>query len=147
MLSHQLQILPTLHLGKYLGCLIHHDRPNANSFNFLIEKIQNKLTGWRAKLLSPAGRTTFIKSVNVAIPSYIMQNNFLPKKTIQTIDKLNRDFLWGLTLEKRKLHAVNWENVSKPKTLGGLGIRQTLLVNQVCMGNLNWRLANDNQSL
>ncbi|KAL7245059.1 hypothetical protein ACSBR2_000406 [Camellia fascicularis] len=74
-----------------------------------------------------------------------MQSSFLPKKTIKTIDKLNMDFLWGSTMETWKIHAVNWENVSKPKKLGRLGIKQTFLVNLVCMANLNWRLENDKE--
>lgn len=35
-------------------------------------------------------------------------------------DKLNRDFLWGDTENKKKVHLVKWDNVCKLKAPGGV---------------------------
>lgn len=39
------------------------------------------------------------------------------------LDKVNKDFLWGSTSEKRKLHLVGWSKIVKPKEDGGPGIQ------------------------
>ncbi|KAL7218658.1 hypothetical protein ACSBR2_011841 [Camellia fascicularis] len=98
-------------------------------------------------MLSFAGRATLIKAVNAAILAHIMQCNFIPKSMANTIDKLNKDFLWGSSSELRKVHGVAWDTVTKPKKLGGLGIRQTCLVNKVSMAKLSWRLLSEDTSL
>ena len=109
--------------------------------------MQSKLARWKSKCLSLAGRATLVKAVYSAIPSYTMQCNFLPISVSNQLDKLSRDLLWGSTSEKRKIHAVKWENVTKPKNLGGLGIRDNTTMNTVAMAKLNWRLQNEDNSL
>ncbi|KAL7236700.1 hypothetical protein ACSBR1_019911 [Camellia fascicularis] len=85
--------------------------------------------------------------MNAAILAHIMQRNFILKSVSNTIDKLNRGFLWGSSSDLRKIHGVAWDTVTKPKNLGGLGIRQTCLVNKVSMAKLNWRLPSESNSL
>ncbi|KAI8535768.1 hypothetical protein RHMOL_Rhmol10G0199500 [Rhododendron molle] len=87
------------------------------------------------------GRTTLIKSVNCMIPACVMQNLMLPKAVHKAIDKANRDFLWGSSVEERKIHVVGWEKVTKPTELGGLGIRQSRDANIIAMAKLNWRVS------
>ena len=82
----------------------------------------NKLAGWKAKFLSFAGRTVLVKSVMSAIPNYVMQGEALPIHLCEKLDKINRDFLWGSTREKKKLHLVGWSKIIKPEEEGGLGI-------------------------
>ena len=88
-----------------------------------------------------------IKSVSATIPDYYMQCHALPIKTCSAIDKLNRDFLWGSTQEKRKLHLVNWNVVTLPKLYGGLGIFQMRARNEALLAKLCWRIANNPEAL
>ena len=62
----------------------------------------SKLAGWKAKYLSFAGRTVLIKSVMSAVPNYVMQGVALPVHICEKLDKVNRDFLWGSTSEKKE---------------------------------------------
>lgn len=64
----------------------------------------SKLAGWKAGFLSFAGRTVLIKSVLSAIPTYVMQGAALPSYLCEKLDMVNRNFLWGTTDEKRKIH-------------------------------------------
>ncbi|KAL7173821.1 hypothetical protein ACSBR2_033143 [Camellia fascicularis] len=41
-------------------------------FSSIFEKLQKRLMGWKASMLSVAGRATLIKSVNSALPAYMM---------------------------------------------------------------------------
>ncbi|GMP64139.1 hypothetical protein CsSME_00025559 [Camellia sinensis var. sinensis] len=86
--------------------------------------MQKRLSGWKAITLSMAGRATLIKSVTSAIPSYTMQTMLLPKSICNDIDKLNRNFLWSDTMEKHKIHLVNWDVVCNMKKKGGLEIKK-----------------------
>lgn len=44
------------HHEKYLGLLTHVGHLKSEAFAFLKDRLTKKLTGWRAKLLSSAGR-------------------------------------------------------------------------------------------
>lgn len=105
-LSNILNIAPTSNLGLYLGCLIHHQRPNKHTFRFLIDKVRAKLACWKRNCISLAGRVTLVKSVNMAIPAYIMQCNLLPVSVSKQLDKINRDFISGLSKVKWKTQVV-----------------------------------------
>ena len=146
-ICNMLGISATSEIGRYLGFPIFHKGRNCNAFNFVIDKVQSKLAGWKAKVLSPAGRLVLIKSVSATIPDYYMQCHALPIKTCSAIDKLNRDFLWGSTQEKRKLHLVNWNVVTLPKLYGGLGIFQMRARNEALLAKLCWRIAINPEAL
>ena len=103
----QLGIQATNNLGRYLGFPILHKGRNGNAYNFVIERVQDKLASWKARVLSPAGKRVLINSASIPIVEYYMQCCALPTKVCKAVDKLHKDFLWGSTEEKRKLHLVN----------------------------------------
>ena len=88
-----------------------------------------KLINWKAKSLSLAGRITLCSSVLMSIPSYSIQTSFLPGAVCNSIDKICRKFVWGSIDGRRKMHLCDWETLCKPKTVGGLGLRQAHLSN------------------
>ena len=63
-----------------------------------------------------------IKSVMSAIPNHVMQGAVLLMHVCEKLDKINRDFLWGSTDERRKMHMVSWSKIVRSKEEGGLGI-------------------------
>ncbi|PKH69476.1 hypothetical protein CRG98_050138, partial [Punica granatum] len=70
--------------------------------------------------------------------------SILPKNVLNTLDKINRDFLWGSSDEKRKVQLINWDTVTKPKWEGGLGIRKMESKNQATFA---WRFLHEQGSL
>ena len=42
----------TPNIGKYLGIPIKHPSPSSHDFNFVLDWVKQKLSGWKAKLLS-----------------------------------------------------------------------------------------------
>ena len=109
-------------LGKYLGFPIKHRGTNNEDLSFVLDRVKNKLAGWKANLLSLAGRAVLIQASTSTIPAYVMQCTALPKKLLDNIDRVNRNFLWGSTEDARKTHWVGWHKVTKSKGEGGLGI-------------------------
>jgi hypothetical protein len=89
-------------LGKYLGMPLIHSRINKQTYASLLDKIQSRLSSWKSKTLSMAGRLTLINYVTASIPIYSMQTARLPMSLCQDIDKVNRNFLWGDIEGKKK---------------------------------------------
>lgn len=142
-----LGIQATSCLEKYLGFPLRHKGVGHNQYNFVVERMIPKLSGWKTKLLSFAGRSMLVKSVMEAIPSYVMQGVALPMHICEKIDKVNRDFLWGSTKDKRKLHLVDWGKIVKSKEEGGLGLQTARAKNISLLAKLNWRLYQEKETL
>ena len=70
----------------------------------------------------------------------------MPPKVCDVVDKIIRDFLWGLMEEKRRMHMVNWNTVTLPKDLGGLGLHSMKDRNLAILAKLCWRLASDQRA-
>ncbi|CAN1188823.1 Putative ribonuclease H protein At1g65750 [Linum perenne] len=122
-ISSSLGISLTQDLGRYLGVPTLHGRTDKGTYQAIVDKLDNKLAGWKAKSLSLAGRVTLATSALSAIPAYVMQAAVLPATTCEAIDRRIRNFVWGSTSEERKTHLVSWEQICKSKELGGLGLR------------------------
>ncbi|CAL5362434.1 unnamed protein product [Camellia sinensis] len=146
-LSSQCGIPLTQNLGKYLGSPMLHGRVNRTLFRDTMEKLKLRLSGWKARNLSLAGRTTLIQSVTSAIPSYNMQTMELPRRLCDDIDRLNRNFLWGETEHHKKVHLVSWDSVCRSKADGGLGIRKARDQNAALLTKLGWNMLRDTNKL
>lgn len=76
-----------------------------------------------------------------------MQTALLPRSVCDELDRKCRGFLWGSNQEKKKIHLVKWEGVTKPKCCGGLGIRSARQANAAFLTKLGWRVINEPSSL
>lgn len=98
-LSTRLGIPLTKKMGKYLGTPSLEKRVNRNTYNEVLERIQQS---WKSRCLFMAGRVTLIKAVTSAFSSHIMQTTSTPKGICEKMDKCQRQFLWGNSTEKGK---------------------------------------------
>ena len=142
-----LDIYETSCIGKYLGFPLNHRGTAWNRYNFIVERLISKLSGWKAKFLSFVGRTVLIKSIMAAIPNHVMQGVALRSHLCEKLDKINRDFLWGSSTEKKRLHLVGWSKVIRPKEEGRLGIQAAQAKNIALLVKLNWRLYHEKDSM
>ncbi|GLT37826.1 hypothetical protein SLA2020_121150 [Shorea laevis] len=142
-----LNISETQTLGKYLGFPITHKRLSKTDCSFIVDKVRSKLAGWKANMLSRAGRVTLVKYVLSAIPNYYMQGSYLPEATHKELDSLSRQFIWGSTMGKRKANLVSWDRLAQPKSTGGLGIKSSKEANQASMAKAHWRLLTEKEKL
>ena len=88
----------------------------------MLDRVKSKPAGWKASLLSMVRREVLIQASSSAISAYVMQINMLPNKVLDGIYRVNRNFLWGSVENKRKMHWVGWNKVTRPKEEGGLGL-------------------------
>ncbi|KAL9859811.1 putative RNA-directed DNA polymerase [Arabidopsis thaliana] len=146
MISDVSGIASTCDLGKYLGMPVLQKRINKETYGELLEKISSKLSGWRERTLSFAGRLTLTKAVLTAIPVHSMSTIILPKSILTSLDRVSRSFLWGSSVEKKKQHLVAWKRVCLPKKEGVLGIKKAEQMNKSLVAKVGWRLLNDDVS-
>lgn len=104
----------------YLGLLIGGKSSKMALWEPIIKRIERKLTTWKGKLLSIAGRITLIKASIASLPLYFMSLFKAPKGVIEKINKLQRQFLWSGETGKSYSALVAWDKVALPKQLGGL---------------------------
>ncbi|WVZ76691.1 hypothetical protein U9M48_024644, partial [Paspalum notatum var. saurae] len=107
----------------YLGLPLTLHKPSKSDLLSLIDKVADKLPGWKAQLLNEAGRLAIVKSVLSAVPIYLMIAMDLPKWVIKSIDKKRRSFLCkGHGQAHGGNCLVSWTRVQRPLMYGGLGI-------------------------
>ena len=66
------------------------------------QRVANKLTGWKEKLLSNAGNEVLIKAVAQAVPSYMMSCFKLPNTLCDELTGMVRQFWWGQVKDEKK---------------------------------------------
>jgi hypothetical protein len=91
------------------------------------------MNDWNEKYMSMGAKEALIKSVVQAITTYIMGLFKLPVGFHEDYMKITRQFWWGEDKDHRKVHWSAWENLTKPKALGGVGFRDTFLFNQALL--------------
>ncbi|XP_028775264.1 uncharacterized protein LOC114732140 [Neltuma alba] len=120
----QLGYQKTENLGRYLGVPLLHKRITKDTYRYIEDSINKKLSGWKAKSLSLAGRITLAQSVLSTIPFFAMQTTKLPAATCHRIETLIRNFIWGDSESHKSIHLVNWSTLCQPKNRGGCGLKK-----------------------
>jgi hypothetical protein len=134
--------------AKYLGAPRFLSRAPSKDFNFLQEKLEIKLRGWRSKCLSWAGRCTLIKILAQAIPSHTMSTFEVPSKTYDKLDYLVIRFWWCPSKSNRRyMVAKSWKNLCKHKKEGGLGFRKSKEFNYTLLSKIAWMIASGRDSV
>ncbi|PKA59033.1 Putative ribonuclease H protein [Apostasia shenzhenica] len=110
--------------GKYLGIPLISRRPVKADFQHIIDSVRDRISSWGTRYLSLAGRVTLINSMLTSIPIFSLSHTFMPGNVMAEIEKLIRRFLWSGNLTSNAAHFVAWEQVTKPKSAGGLGIHR-----------------------
>ena len=83
---------------------------------------------------------TLINSVLTSIPIYFFSFFRVPKKVVNKLTRLQRNFLWGGVSEQNKIAWIRWETVCLPKEDGGLGVKDISSFNLSLLGKWKWKL-------
>lgn len=132
---------------RYLGLPLVTKCMTTQDYQPLPETIRKRIGSWTNRYLSYAGRLDLIGSVLWSISRFWLSDFRLPKACIREIDKICSGFFWsGPDLNPRK-SKISWEDICRPKTEGGLGLRSLHDINKVTCLKLLWRLLTNLTSL
>jgi len=88
---------------KYLGLEL-GDNPRKKSFwEPVLNKLKARLSVWKGRFLSLAGRSCVIKFVFTPIPLFYLSVFKAPNSVYKSIISIQRRFLWGWGKKKRQI--------------------------------------------
>ncbi|XP_016207262.1 uncharacterized protein LOC107647723 [Arachis ipaensis] len=114
---------------KYLGISLGANTRLVKTWKPVIDKVEEKLSLWKAKVLNKAGKLVLIKSVLNSLLVYYLSLYKMTKAVAEKLISLQRRFLWSREDGRPGMALVKWEVVHAPKRLGGLGVGDAVVRN------------------
>ncbi|XP_016168738.1 uncharacterized protein LOC107611308 [Arachis ipaensis] len=130
-------------LVKYLGIPLGANPRLVRTWKPIIEKVEEKLSIWKAKILNRAGKLVLIKSVLNSLPVYYLSLYKMSKVVAEKLISLQRRFLWSKEDGRHGMVMVRWEVVQAPKKLGGLGVGDAMVRNSALLLKWWWRFSKE----
>jgi hypothetical protein len=114
-------------------CFLHLSIPGFTSLSLrvitkgqaqpIVDRIADQLVGWKAELMTRAGRRVQVQYVLTGALVYLAMAIDVPQSALMTIDKIRRGLLCRGRKDAKEGHClVAWGRVCRPLHFGGLGI-------------------------
>jgi hypothetical protein len=116
---------------KYLGLPLSLKKLKREHLQPIIDRMADQLLGWKADLLTRAGRKVHVQFVLTSMLIYITMAVDIPQWAHKAMDTIRRSYFWRGHKEEAYC-LVAWDTVCRPLQLGGLGISN--------LKNLGWVL-------
>eukprot|EP00253_Pinus_taeda_P036565 PITA_36565 len=124
---------------KYLGFHLKANGYKAKDWEWLIKRYYKKISSWEYRTLSLAGRVILTSAILSQMFVYWAHLFYLPTCTIQLMNKVTTNFIWGGMSEQRKYHLVKMDAISIPKQHGGWGLKDLRLSGRALLCRSLWR--------
>ncbi|KAM0857846.1 hypothetical protein ACQ4PT_048211 [Festuca glaucescens] len=124
---------------KYLGLPLSLSKLRKQEVQPILDRLANKLSSWKAKLLSKDGRVVFVQVIMTSSLIYPLLALDLDLWVLKFVDKLRRGFLWTGSEDARGGSClVAWNQVCQPKHLDGLGFHNLKFLNAALRAKWLW---------
>ncbi|XP_048611438.1 uncharacterized protein LOC125585795 [Brassica napus] len=134
-------------MGSYLGIPEDISGSKCKLFAFLKDKLLHRVNGWTGRWLSKGGKEVLIKSILLALPTYVMSSFLLPLEICENLASAIAQFWWSSNPPKRGIHWAKWEKMCAPREEGGIGFRMIHEFNLALLAKQLWRLVQFPDSL
>lgn len=124
-----------------------HQRVSTNSLSFILDKMRNKLSGWKASSLSFESIVTLAQSSWANIPGYVMHTCDIHLSVCDEAERICRNFIWGTTADHKRCNLVSWNQVCQPKEDGRLGFNSMRILNKAYIWKLSWNIIANPEAL
>nr|GEX19632.1 RNA-directed DNA polymerase, eukaryota, reverse transcriptase zinc-binding domain protein [Tanacetum cinerariifolium] len=117
------------------------------SWSHLVSKFNDKLSNWKANLISIGGRLTLIKAVLGSVRIYHMSIFKLPETMNHTLERIHASFFWGGDEDRKKMAWVKWDLILASLAKGGLRVGSLKAFNLALLLKWRWRFVNNLNAL
>ena len=107
---------------RYLGLPLSAGQLRVADWQPVVGKVEKRLEGWEAKVLSKGGRLVLLRSVLSAIPTFYLSVFKVPTTIEQRLSGLKWRFFWRGSKEGRGLALLAWDDICTLTDQGGLGV-------------------------
>ncbi|GJU35851.1 hypothetical protein Tco_1184205 [Tanacetum coccineum] len=83
-----------------------------HSWDDTVDRVRNRLSKWKMKMLSSGGRLTLVKSVLGSMPIFHMSLFKVPAGIIHKLESIRKHFFNDHEVSSRKISWVNWNKGS-----------------------------------
>ncbi|GAU25119.1 hypothetical protein TSUD_274080 [Trifolium subterraneum] len=125
---------------SYLGLPVGANPRRSSTWEPVLDSLRKRLRAWGNKYVSLGGRIVLINSILNSIPIFFLSFLKLPAAVLKSITRIQREFLWGGVKGGSKISWVKWKEVCKPRSQGGLGVRDVGKVNLSLLIKWRWKL-------
>ncbi|XP_022762128.1 uncharacterized protein LOC111308033 [Durio zibethinus] len=125
---------------RYLGVPLVTRRLSVGDCTPLVQKITARIQCWATRHLAYAGRLQLIQSVIFSLHNYWCRHFILPKQILKKITQLCLRFFWKGQTSIIKGAQVIWQVICRPKSKGGLELKDIEVWHQVCVLRRLWSI-------
>ncbi|WVZ82121.1 hypothetical protein U9M48_029422 [Paspalum notatum var. saurae] len=91
---------------RYLGLPMHYKKLRNSDWKTIEERFEQRLSGWKGKLLSVGGRLMLINSVLSSLPMFMLSFFAIPKGVLKKLEYFRSRFFWQNDQHKKKYHLI-----------------------------------------